>query len=428
MIPSPSTRRPITPRRIGATLLIVFGVFAVTAGLSVALPFRPAGFFWNARILLVAFAFASGIAWAALSLLAIPRALGYLLRLRRPEASLKNTLGGLAVLLLGCFPVALLAAGFIMMRMPDLRLTTSIPPLDAEQIRLRDALKADVQKLAGEIGVRNAALRYDALAAATDFIEASFTNAGYRVRRQGYEIDWLKDRPCCNLEAEIRGTARPEEIVVIGAHYDSAENTPAANDNASGVAAVLALARAFAGARPERTLRFVAFANEEPPFFWTRNMGSLVYARQCRARNERIVAMLNLETIGYYTDEPNSQRYPVPLFSRFYPTTGNFVGFIGNFRSRSLVRAAVKSFRRASACPAEAACLPRWVSGVGLSDHWSFWREGYPAVMVTDTAPFRYPWYHTPEDTPDKLAYDRFALAVAGLQSVTAELAGIVTP
>jgi Zn-dependent M28 family amino/carboxypeptidase len=247
---------------------------------------------------------------------------------------------------------------------------------------------------------------------------------GYQVRRQGYEINWLKGRPCYNLEVEIRGTVHPDEIVVIGAHYDSEIDTPGANDNASGTAALLALARTFAGVKPNRTLRFVAFVNEEPPFFWTRNMGSLIYARQCRARNERIAAMLSLETLGYYSDEPGSQRYPLPLLGRIYPTTGNFVGFIGNIRSRSLVRTAVNNFRRAALCPAEAAFLPAWVTGVSWSDHWSFWHEGYPAVMVTDTALFRYRWYHTPEDTPDKLNYERMTLAVEGLKNVVANLAG----
>ncbi|MBU4200547.1 MAG: M28 family peptidase [Verrucomicrobia bacterium] len=326
---------------------------------------------------------------------------------------------------MGCLPVALLVAGVIMIRMPDLHPITSCPPLTTDQRLLGDALKADVQTLAGTIGRRNVISRYDALGAAADLIESAFSNAGYQVRRQGYEIDGLEGRPCYNLEVEIRGTVRPDEIVVIGAHYDSAEHTPGANDNASGVAALLALARAFAGAAPERTLRFVAFVNEEPPFFWTRDMGSLVYARRCRERNENIVAMLSLETLGYYSDEQGSQRYPLPLLNRIYPTTGNFAAFIGNIRSRSLVRTTVNSFRSTALCPSEAAFLPGWITGVSWSDHWSFWHAGYLAVMVTDTALFRYRWYHTPEDTPGKLNYDRFALVVAGLETVVADLAGV---
>ncbi|MCG2659904.1 MAG: M28 family peptidase [Kiritimatiellae bacterium] len=308
--------------------------------------------------------------------------------------------------------------------MPDMHPMAFIPPLTADQRLLGEALKADVWTLAGVIGDRNVISRYNALCAAADYIEGALSKAGYQVRRQGYEVDWLKGRPCYNLEVELRGTVHPEDIVVIGAHYDSVEQSPGANDNASGVAAMLALARAFAGIKSDRTLRFVAFVNEEPPFFWTRNMGSLVYARQCRARNENIVAMLSLETLGYYCDEKGSQRYPLPLFNLFYPTTGNFAGFIGNLPSRSLLRSVAQSFRRAALCPSEAAALPAWITGIGWSDHWSFWREGYPAIMVTDTALFRYRWYHTPGDTPEKLNYDRLTLVVEGLKTVVADLAG----
>lgn len=411
-------------RRVCTTLAIIFSIFVITTVLLIVLPFRSVGLVGHLRVILSCVAFVFGIAWVALSFLAIPRSLFYLLRLHRPEASLKNWISGFTTLFLGCFPVALCVAGFIMIRMPDMHPMAIIPPLTADQRLLCDALKADVNTLAGKIGRRNVVTRYEALGTAADAIERSLTKAGYQVRRQGYEINWLKDRPCYNLEVEIRGTVHPDEIVVIGAHYDSVEQTPGANDNASGVAGLLALARAFADTQPERTLRFVAFVNEEPPFFWTRNMGSLVYARQCHARNERIIAMLSLETLGYYSDEPGSQRYPIPLLGRIYPTTGNFVGFIGNIKSRSLVRNSVNSFRRAALCPAEAAFLPAWVTGVGWSDHWSFWRKGYPAIMVTDTALFRYRWYHTPDDTPDKLNYERMTLAVEGLKTVVADLAG----
>lgn len=418
------SKRPVTMRRVCATLAIVFGIVVAAALLLVVLPFRSAGFVSHLRVILSCVSFVFSVAWVALSFLAIPRAFLYLLRLRQPEASVKNRLSGFTALFLGCFPVALCVAGFMMIRMPDMHPIISIPPLTADQRALCAALKADVYTLAGEIGRRNVITRYEALCAAADTIERSLTTMGYQVRRQGYEINWLKGRPCYNLEAEIRGTVHPEDIVLIGAHYDSAEQTPGADDNASGVAAMLALARAFAGTHPERTLRFVALVNEEPPFFWTRDMGSLVYARQCRARNERIIAMLSLETLGYYSDEPGSQRYPIPLLGRIYPTTGNFVGFIGNIHSRSLVRSAVNSFRRAALCPAEAAFLPSWVTGVSWSDHWSFWRQGYPAIMVTDTALFRYRWYHTPDDTPDKLNYERMTLVVEGLKTVVSDLAG----
>jgi hypothetical protein len=140
-----------------------------------------------------------------------------------------------------------------------------------------------------------------------------------------------------NIIAEIRGVSRPEEIVLVGAHYDSVFDCPAANDNGSGVAAILELTRMLAGLKLSRTVRFVAFTNEEPPFFRSEDMGSTRYARLCREQNQNIVAMLSLETIGCYTDAPGSQKYPWP-FNLLYPSRGNFVSFVGNSHSRALVR------------------------------------------------------------------------------------------
>jgi len=292
--------------------------------------------------------------------------------------------------------------------------------LTDKEVELRDALRQDVETLAGEIGERNLWLEPQ-LSAAADFIERSFAEAGHDVKHQCFDVGGIT---CCNLEVECPGREQPGDIVVIGAHYDSVAGSPGANDNGSAVAAMLALAREFAAARTARTLRFVGFTNEEPPFFKTEQMGSLVYARRCRRRNENVTAMLSLETIGYYTDEEGSQSYPFP-FSLFYPSKGNFIGFVANVASRKLLRRVVKCFRRSVEFPSEAAAVPGFVTGVDWSDHWSFWRQGYPALMVTDTAPFRYPYYHSEADTPDKLSYDGLARVVTGLQAVVAELVGI---
>jgi Zn-dependent M28 family amino/carboxypeptidase len=289
--------------------------------------------------------------------------------------------------------------------------------LSPAEVALRAELAADVQHLASEIGERNVP-HYSQLNATTEFIERSFSGAGLQSRRDTYES---QGRACHNLEAEIRG-ARPQ-IIVVGAHYDSVSGSPGANDNGSGVAALLALARRFAGKPAAQTLRFVAFVNEEPPYFQTEQMGSLVYAKRCQARGEQISAMISLETIGYFSDTPHSQTYPSRGLGVFYPTTGNFISFVGNFPSRSLVRRAVGLFREQGKIPAEGAALPSFVPGVGWSDHWSFWQCGYPAIMITDTAPFRYPYYHMSSDTPAKLDYDRFALVVSGMEKVIQELA-----
>jgi len=189
------------------------------------------------------------------------------------------------------------------------------------------------------------------------------------------------------------------------------------------VAGLLALARRFAGKPCGQTLRFVAFVNEEPPYFQTEEMGSLVYAKHCKERGDKIAAMISLETIGYFSDEPGSQKYPSAGLGFFYPSKGNFIGFVGNTRSRSLLRSAVAAFKNERKLPCEGAALPAIIPGIGWSDHWAFWECGYPAIMVTDTAPFRYPHYHSSTDTPDKLDYDRFALVVSGMEKVIAELA-----
>jgi len=220
----------------------------------------------------------------------------------------------------------------------------------------------------------------------------------------------------------VPGGARAEEIVVVGAHYDSARGTPGANDNGSGVAAMLELARIFREAKLARTVRFVAFVNEEPPFSNTDEMGSRQYARRTKARGEKVVGMLSLETIGWYSDHRGTQRYPFPL-SLFYPSRGNFLGFVGNLDSRALLHEAIGSFRRHAAFPSEGIAAPRSIPGVDWSDHAPFWDEGYPALMLTDTAPYRYPHYHSAQDTPDKVDYERLARVVTGLAGMLRDLA-----
>jgi Peptidase family M28 len=301
-------------------------------------------------------------------------------------------------------------------RMPGKNISNA-GPLTREDVDLRDELKADVQRLAGEIGERNM-WRYPQLNAAADFVENSFSGARLHPRRDSYE---LHRQACHNIEAEIPGT-RPD-VVLIGAHYDSVFGSPGANDNGSGVAALLALARRFAGKSPQHTLRFVAFVNEEPPFFLSGEMGSFVYASRCKARGDQISAMISLETIGYFSDAPHSQTYPAPGLGMFYPKVGNFIGFVGNVPSRALLRRVIALFRKHAKIPSEGAALPGFIPGVSWSDQWSFWRHGYPGIMITDTAPFRYPHYHSSTDTPEKLDYDRFTLVVSAMEKVIEEMA-----
>ncbi len=280
-------------------------------------------------------------------------------------------------------------------------------------------LRRDVEHLAGTIGARSLGAAPQGLARAADWIAGELEQVGYAVARLPYRAGeaWVE-----NLEARRPGGSLAEEIVIVGAHYDGFGHSPAANDNASGVAASLALARFCADARPARSLRFVFFANEEPPWFRSQAMGSRVYARDCRERGERIACMWSLETLGCYDPRPGSQRYPVRALALYYPDRADFVAFVGNLASRALVRRTVSLFRQHAAFPSEGAALPSWVPGVAWSDHASFWREGYPALLITDTALFRDPRYHTTEDLPSALDYPSLARVVLGLEAVLAQL------
>jgi Zn-dependent M28 family amino/carboxypeptidase len=293
-----------------------------------------------------------------------------------------------------------------------------LQPLSEKEELLGKCLKKHVEELADQIGERNV-WHYRNLEDSANYIERVFADIGYKVGIQEFKVD---DMTVGNLEVELTGTSLPAEIVLVGAHYDSVIGSPGANDNASGVAALLEIARHLVHRKLSRTVRLVAFVNEEPPFFRTTKMGSRAYARRARQRKEQIVAMLALETIGYYSEAVGSQRYPFP-FSFFYPKTGNFIGFVGNISSRHLLRRAIAIFREQTNFPCEGLAAPGWMTGIGWSDHSSFWKEGYPAIMLTDTALFRYQQYHKPEDTPDKVDYARMARVVTGVIRTVSQLA-----
>lgn len=279
-------------------------------------------------------------------------------------------------------------------------------------------MRAHVEALA-EIGERHI-WRPDALTRTAEYIRMALAATGRLAGAQAYEARGVRVE---NIEAIAAGTSPDAEVVVVGAHYDTVPGSPGANDNGTGIAAVLELAERFAGRRHAATIRFVLFVNEEPPFFHTEEMGSLVYARAARARGDRIRAMLSLETMGYYSDERGSQQYPGGLEGLF-PPVGNFIGIVGNPESAALVEEIRAAFTARTPFPIQAAVMPSDVAGAAWSDHWSFWQAGYPAVMVTDTAPFRYPYYHTAEDTPDKLDFARLADVVDGVEAAVTALAG----
>lgn len=282
----------------------------------------------------------------------------------------------------------------------------------------RARLAGHVAVLAAEIGERHVG-RPAALARAADYIEDAFRAQGYAVSRQVFEA---AGATCWNLEATAPGAEPAGPVLLAGAHYDTVPGSPGADDNASGVAALLEISGRLARERLSRPVRFVAFANEEPPLFGTGAMGSRVYATQARRRKDRIAFMLSLESVGYYDTAPGTQLYP-PLFRWFYPDRGDFVAFVSNLRSRRVMHRFVSAFRQATDMPAQQAATFSVVPGVSWSDHASFWKEGYRAFMVTDTAFYRNPHYHTPADTPETLDLERLERATEGLAAALLRLA-----
>ena len=290
-------------------------------------------------------------------------------------------------------------------------------------------LFSHVKSLATDIGPRNV-FNPKNYTAAYRYIRQYWETVGYEVAEENFEAE---GEVCRNIIVERRGTAEPEKWIIIGAHYDTVAYSPGANDNGSAVAVLLELSRMLKRSSFPRTIRFVAFANEEPPFFKTGKMGSVIHAQGCRQRGESIEAMICLETLGYYREKRGTQKYPFPL-SAFYPDRANFLAIVGNLRSRVLVQSFARFFMEESDFPVECAApvtvklpLSRAGSsvllslpGIDWSDHQSFWIAGYPAIMLTDTALFRYPYYHSLDDTPDKLNYSSLARVTHGIYKAVA--------
>ncbi len=319
----------------------------------------------------------------------------------------------------GLLLCGLAAATYAMIAMPGSSFAGKPEALEAAELEARDRLRLHVEALATEIVARHTG-DPEALEDAASYLREYWIGLGYAVAEQEYVADGVTVR---NLEVELRGSELPDEIVLVGAHYDSAHGWSGADDNASGVSALLELSRSFSmRPAPRRTLRFVAFTNEEPPHFQQETMGSLVYAKRSKERGEDICAMLSLETIAYFSDEAGSQQYPRPL-DLFYGDRGNFIGIVGDTSARSLVHDVIASFREHASVPSEGIAAPTSIPGIGWSDHWSFSEQGYPAVMITDTAPFRNPHYHKPSDTADTLDFETLTRVVRGVEFVVTHLA-----
>src|SRR5262245_7136138 len=297
------------------------------------------------------------------------------------------------------------------------------PPQSQAELDLQSRLTRHVDILAGVIGPRHLG-RPSSFEATVAYIDQQFTGLGKPPRYERYDINGPS---VANLVVEQEGVRRPNEVVILGAHYDTVPETPGADDNASAVAMLLEVARLLHGISVKRTVRFVAFACEEPPHFYTDTMGSQVHARGCRQRGEHIVGMICLEMVGYYTTERDSQRAPteIPKVLRWIlPSRGDFLAAVGNLKSIRLLRAFRGGYRRNGHLPLFSIALPELVNAIRLSDNGPFWDEGYSALMITDTSFLRNPHYHLQSDTPDTLDYGRLTMATLGVANAIRHLAG----
>lgn len=277
-----------------------------------------------------------------------------------------------------------------------------------------------VNWLAIEIGPRPRT-RPDLLGKIKDYIASYFSQLGYKVLTQ--PVVWGKIT-CHNIialpenEELTKGNA---PLLVVGAHYDTVSRSPGADDNSSGIAGLLELARILSP-DPPPGLRLVAFCLEEPPVFRTKKMGSYVFARSLKKQHARVRGMICLEMIGYFQDGNGSQSYPFPLMNRLYPKAGNFIALVGNLRSWRWATLIKAGFQQGTDLPIARLNGPSFVYGIDYSDHWSFNRHGYPAVMLTDTAFYRNPHYHKPSDRPNTLDYKRAAAVINGLAGAVLNL------
>ncbi len=265
-----------------------------------------------------------------------------------------------------------------------------------------------VEHLSVKIGERHQ-WREDSLRRTVEYIELTLASCGYEVSRQTYPCYNTK---VSNLIVQKKGTSNG--VIVIGAHYDTVPGTPGADDNASGVAVLLELARLLHETSIPKTLLLSALANEEPPFFGTSDMGSMVFAKSLKEQGTPVEVMISLEMVGYYRREP-IQKFPLPGMGLIYPRTGDFIGIAGNFRSSKYLSLFKKGLKKNCAIDVASLMAPECFAGINLSDNRSFWRHGFRALMITDTAFYRNPHYHGETDTIDTLDFDLMAEVVRGL-------------
>ena len=299
--------------------------------------------------------------------------------------------------------------------------------LSDEERTIQLHLENHVKVLSHDIGPRHTR-RPTKLEAAAQYIESEFRKLELVINLLEYTTS--DGHTVHNVEGLIPGLDSSSSLV-IGAHYDSVEisrdleeDCPGANDNGSAVAVLLEIGRLLATlkARPRNTVRLVAFANEEPPYFLTNDMGSRQYASMLRLQGEQVIGMICLETVGHYSDQPKSQTIPQPINSFFNHDRGNFLAIMSDRSSEQLLKSMVNQFANVSDFPCVGLIAEQEFVGLEMSDQVSFWREGFKAIMVTDTVFMRTPrphahttTYHTREDTWEKLNYGAMAQVTDGL-------------
>ncbi len=252
----------------------------------------------------------------------------------------------------------------------------------------------------------------DSLNAIAGYIAHELNQLACRVEYQKYQAEGKEYK---NVIATFGDVSR--ERIVIGAHYDVCGDQPGADDNASAVAGLLELARILDYLQPTLSygVEFVAYCLEEPPFFATPFMGSLVHARSLKEKAARVKAMVCLEMIGYFSDAPNSQHFPLDALRYLYPTTGNFITVVGKLSEQGLIRKVAQHMKAASTIDVQSFAAPSLMPAISLSDHRSYWECGYQAVMINNTSFYRNPNYHQPSDTIDTLDFDKMAQVVKGV-------------
>ncbi len=318
-----------------------------------------------------------------------------------PARKPRRLLAALAVIVAGTLALA------AMIGQPLVTAVPSTPPA-VDPVRL----EAHVKKLSIDFHPRSFEHRAN-LERTAAYIEAQFKEAGAQVSIQDVMVDANRYK---NVVARF-GPASGR-LLVIGAHYDSHGATRGADDNASGVAGLLELAHLLGKAAPTRPVELVAYTLEEPPYFRTRHMGSVWHASALKAAGRDVELMLSLEMIGYFSDRPGSQAYPVGAMKLGYPDRGNFIALVGQFGDFGLSRSVKAAMTGASELPVYSLNAPSIVQGIDFSDHRSYWVQGYPALMVTDTAFMRNRNYHRAGDTFDKLDYKRMAMVVQAVFAV----------